>query len=75
VVPNSLQPIEFWGIGRQVVNLDVFAMSREPRPDVPILVVGGVVLDKVDSAGKIMAKHSLQVFNISSGVEDLLKVV
>jgi hypothetical protein len=35
------------------VNLDVLAMSRKPIPNLPILVVGSIVLHQEDFARKV----------------------
>jgi len=57
------------------VNLDVSAMSRKPIPNLPVLVIGGVVLDEIDFAGKVASNQPLQVDDISRSIEDLLKMV
>jgi hypothetical protein len=57
------------------VNLDVSAMSREPIPNLPVLVIGGVVLDEIDFAGKVASNQPLQVDDIGRSIEDLLKMV
>lgn len=57
------------------MNLDVSAMSRKPIPNLPVLVIGGVVLDEIDFAGKVASNQPLQVDDISRSIEDLLKMV
>jgi hypothetical protein len=57
------------------VNLDVSAMSRKPIPNLPVLVIGGVVLDEIDFAGKVASNQPLQVDDIGRSIEDLLKMV
>jgi hypothetical protein len=57
------------------VNLDVSAMSRKPIPNLPVLVIGGVVLDEIDFAGKVASNQPLQVEDIGRSIEDLLKMV
>jgi hypothetical protein len=50
-------------------------MSRKPIPNLPVLVIGGVVLDEIDSAGKVASNQPLQVDDIGRSIEDLLKMV
>ena len=57
------------------MNLDVSAMSRRPIPNLPVLVIGGVVLDEIDFAGKVASNQPLQVDDIGRSIEDLLKMV
>jgi hypothetical protein len=57
------------------VNLDFLAMSRKPIPNLPVLVIGGVVLDEIDFAGKVASNQPLQVDDIGRSIEDLLKMV
>lgn len=57
------------------MNLDVPAMSRKPIPNLPVLVIGGVVLDEIDFAGKVASNQPLQVDDIGRSIEDLLKMV
>ena len=57
------------------MNLDVSAMSRKPIPNLPVLVIGGVVLDEIDFAGEIASNQPLQVDDIGRSIEDLLKMV
>ncbi len=57
------------------MNLDVSAMSRKPIPNLPVLVIGGVVLDEIDFAGKVASNQPLQVDDIGRSIEDLLKMV
>ncbi|MDO9350756.1 MAG: hypothetical protein Q7U55_05900 [Deltaproteobacteria bacterium] len=57
------------------MNLDVSAMSRKPIPNFPVLVIGGVVLDEIDFAGKVASNQPLQVDDIGRSIEDLLKMV
>ena len=57
------------------MNLDVSAMSRKPIPNLPVLVIGGVVLDEIDFAGKVASNQPLQVDYIGRSIEDLLKMV
>jgi hypothetical protein len=57
------------------VNFDVSAMSRKPVPNLPVLVIGGVVLDEIDFAGKVASNQPLQVDDIGRSIEDLLKMV
>jgi hypothetical protein len=63
-MPDSFQGVEFGGVSWQVVDLDIFAMMGKPVPDVPVFVVGSIVLDEVDFAGKIAANESLQVEDV-----------
>ena len=65
----------FWGVGRQIVNLDVPAMPGKPIPNLLVLVIGGVVLDQVDFARKVASKQFLQIDDIGGSIEDLLKMV
>lgn len=57
------------------MNLDVSAMSRKPIPNLPVLVIGGVVLDEINFAGKVASNQPLQVDDIGRSIEDLLKMV
>ena len=57
------------------MNLDVSAMSRKPIPNLPVLVIGGVVLDEIDFAGKVASNQPLQVLDIGRRIEDLLKMI
>lgn len=57
------------------MNLDVSAMSRKPIPNLPVLVIGGVVLDEIDFAGKVASNQPLQVDDIGRSIEDWLKMV
>lgn len=57
------------------MNLDVSAMSRKPIPNLPVLVIGGVVLDEIDFAGKVASNQPLQIDDIGRSIEDLLKMV
>jgi hypothetical protein len=50
-------------------------MSRKPIPDRPVLVIGGVVLDQIDFAGKVASNQPLQIDDIGRSVEDFLKMV
>jgi hypothetical protein len=38
-------------------------------------VIGGVVLDEIDFAGKVASNQPLQVDDIGRSIEDLLKMV
>lgn len=75
IMPDSFQSIEFWGVRRQIVNLDVSAMGGKPVPYLPILVVGSVVLDQIDFLWKVASNQPLQVNNIGRSIEDFLKMV
>lgn len=57
------------------MNLDILAVSRKPIPNLPVLVIGGVVLDEIDFAGKVASNQPLQVDDIGRSIEDLLKMV
>ncbi len=57
------------------MNLDVLAMPRKPIPNLPVLVVGGVVLDQINFARKIALHYPLQVDNVGRSIEDFLKMV
>jgi len=74
-MPDSFQSIEFWGVRRQIVNLDVSAMGGKPIPYLPILVVGSVVLDQIDFLWKVASNQPLQVDDIGRSIEDFLKMV
>jgi hypothetical protein len=50
-------------------------MSGKPIPDLPVLVIGGVVLDQKDFAGKVGSDEPLQVADIGRSIEDFLKMV
>ena len=50
-------------------------MSRKPIPNLPVLVIGGVVLDEINFAGKVASNQPLQVDDIGRSIEDLLKMV
>ena len=75
IMPDSFQSIEFWGVRRQIVNLDVSAMGGKPLPYLSILVVGSVVLDQIDFLGKVASNQPLQVDDIGRSIEDFLKMV
>ncbi len=51
VVPQTFGGVEFGGIRGQLVNRQPLAMVVEPRPNILVLVVGGVVLHEVDLGG------------------------
>jgi hypothetical protein len=74
-MPDSFQSIEFWGVRRQIVNLDISAMGGKPIPYLPILVVRSVVLDQIDFLGKVASNQPLQVDDIGRSIEDLLEMV
>ena len=57
------------------MDLDVFAVIGKPQPDISVFVVRGIVLDKMDSAGEIMAKNFFQVENIGHGIENGLELI
>ena len=57
------------------MNLDFLAMSRKPIPNLPVLVVGGVVLDQINFPRKVASNYPLQVDNIGRSIEDFLKMV
>lgn len=57
------------------MDLDVFAVIREPCPDLTVFVIGGVVLDEMDAAGNILAQNSFQIRDVGYGVEHLLELV
>jgi hypothetical protein len=50
-------------------------MSRKTIPNLSVLVIGGVVLDQIDFAGKVASNQPLQVHDIGRSIEDLLKMV
>jgi hypothetical protein len=50
-------------------------MSRKPIPNLPVFVIGGVVLDEIDFAGKVASNQPLQVDDIGRSIEDLLEMV
>jgi hypothetical protein len=50
-------------------------MSRKPIPNLPVFVIGGVVLDEIDFARKVASNQPLQVDDIGRSIEDLLKMV
>jgi hypothetical protein len=74
-MPDSFQSIEFWGVRRQIADLDGSAMGGKPIPYLPILVVGSVVLDQIDFLRKVASNEPLQVDDIGRSIEDLLKMV
>lgn len=57
------------------MNLDILAVSRKPIPNLPVLVVGGVVLDQINFARKIASHYPLQVDNVGRSIEDFLEMV
>lgn|SRR6185437_6504596 len=75
MVPDSLQRVELRRGGRAIVHLDVSAVIREPGPDLPVFVVGRVVLHEMYSARNVLAKDSFQVRDGGLGVEHLLEWV
>jgi hypothetical protein len=74
MVPDSLQRVELRRVGREIVDLDISAVIRKPGPDIPVFVVGGVVLNERDSARNVMAQDSFQVLDVGLGVEHLLEL-
>lgn len=56
------------------MHLEVSAVIREPGPDLPVFVGGGVVLNEMDSARNVMAKDSFQVLAGGLGIEHLLEL-
>ena len=74
-MPDSFQSIEFWGVRRQIVNLDVSAMGGKPIPYLPIFVVGSVVLDQINFLRKVASNQPFQVDDIGRSIEDFLKMV
>ena len=75
VMPDSLQRIEVGGIRGEIVDLDGGAVVGEPRPDTPVFVVGGVVVDEVNLAGEVAAQNPVQVLDVGLGIEDRLEMV
>lgn len=57
------------------MNLDILAVSRKPIPNLPVLVVGGVVLDQINFPRKVASNYPLQVDDIGRSIEDLFKMV
>lgn len=75
MVPDSLQGVELRRVGREMVHLNVLAVIREPGPDLPVFVVGGVVLNEMDSPRKVMTEDSFQVRDVGWGIEHLVELV
>lgn len=75
MVPNSLQGVELWRVGREVEYFHVFAMVRKPQPNGLVLVVRSIVLDQINLARKITAQRSFEILDVGLGVENLLEVV
>lgn len=75
MMPDSLQRVEFWRIGWKVEDFHIFAMLREPGPNIFVLVVRGIVLDQIDFAGKVTPQCPFEVVDVGIGIENLLEVI
>jgi hypothetical protein len=75
VVPNSLQGVELWGVGREVEHFHLFAMVGKPQPNGLVFVVRSIVLDQIDFAGKVASQSGFEILDIGVGVENLLEAV
>lgn len=75
MMPDPLQGIELGGICRQIVYLDRAAIVGEPQPDIPVFVVGRVVLNQEDFSGKVALDDAFQVCNVGLSIEHCLKMV
>ena len=75
MMPDSLQRVEFWRIGWKVEDFHIFAVLREPVPNVFVLVVRGIVLDQIDFAGKVTPQCPFEIVDVGIGIENLLEVI
>lgn len=55
MVPNTLDGVELWRIGRKIEDFHILAMIGEPAPHGFVLVVRRIVLDQIDFAQTITA--------------------
>jgi len=74
-MPDSFQSVEFGRIWGKIVNLDIAALVGKPTPDLPILVVGCIVLDQEDFPAKVTPDHLLQITDRGTSIEEFLKVI
>src|SRR5271169_2979986 len=75
VLPKSFGGVELRGVRRQLVHFQPVSIGSEPRPDVAVFVVGGVVLDKNGALPPILDSQLLQKAQVGGGVEDRLLAV
>ena len=57
------------------MDFDVSSVIGEPKPHLPILVIGSIVLNQMDLLGKVTSDQLLQVIDVGRCIEDLLKMV
>jgi hypothetical protein len=74
-MPYSLQCIEFRRVGREIIDLYIFVMSRKPCPNIFVFVIGCIVLDQVYFLRAIASDYPFEIDNVRFGIEDLLKVI
>ena len=74
-MPDSLQGIEVWGIGRQIEDLDIRPMRTKPIPDGAVFVIRSVVLNQINFSREVTAQNSFEIVNVSLCVEDSLKMI
>jgi len=74
IFPQSLCGIEFWGVGRQIVDFNPFAVFPKPIPNVSVLMIGSAVLNVVNTAVffEELADGRLQENHVGRGVEDFV---
>src|SRR5271167_687519 len=60
VLPKSFGRVELRRVRRQLVHFQPVSIGSEPRPDVSVFVVGGVVLDKNGALAPILGGELLQ---------------
>ena len=75
VMPDPFQSVVFRRIGREVGDLHIFAVIREPFLDVFVFVVGSIVLDEIDFPGIIASQDLFEILDVSVGVEYFLEVI
>jgi hypothetical protein len=69
VLPEPFGWIEFGRVGWELMHFEPLAVAVEPAPDLPILVVGGVVLNQDGTAAALVRRKLLQKSEVAFGVE------
>ena len=60
VLPKSFGGVELRGVRRQLVHFQPVSIGSEPRPDVAVFMVGGVVLDQNSALPPVLGGQLLQ---------------
>ena len=60
ILPKSFGRVELGRVRRQLMHFQPVSIGCEPRPDVAVFVVGGVVLDQDSALPPILGGQLLQ---------------